>query len=108
MDMLIDNACKVAEEFTKLFYEAMDKKRHTLNRFYMDSATIAWDGHGETGKDSIQKMLEGLPMTVHTLSTLDAQPVSSKYSCIQCMQRLKWKFSWSGKRPADRSRSGFG
>lgn len=78
MDMLIDNACKVAEEFTKLFYEAMDKKRHTMNRFYMDAATISWDGHSASGKDAIQKMLEGLPLTIHTVAALDAQPVSSK------------------------------
>lgn len=46
-----------------------------MSRLYLDNATLSWNGNGTTGKDQIQKYIEELPSTEHTVTTLDAQPV---------------------------------
>ncbi|XP_034254822.1 NTF2-related export protein [Thrips palmi] len=71
----IRDACNTAEEFTKLYYESMDRSRHQLSRHYMDTALLVWNGTGSVGKDQIQKFLEALPTSQHTVNSLDAQPV---------------------------------
>lgn len=50
-----------------------------MNRLYMENATVSWDGNPVTRKEAIQKFLEDLPETNHTLTALDAQPVSCKF-----------------------------
>ncbi|XP_011166085.1 NTF2-related export protein [Solenopsis invicta] len=72
----IDQACRTAEEFTKLYYESLDKRRHLISRLYMDSATLIWNGNGVTGKDNIQKFWTDLPSSEHSIHTLDAQPIA--------------------------------
>ncbi|XP_045462318.1 NTF2-related export protein [Harmonia axyridis] len=71
----LDQACRVAEEFTKLYYEAVDKRRHMISRLYLDEGLLAWNGTGVTGNEKIQKFHMDLPASDHTLSTLDAQPI---------------------------------
>ncbi|KAJ1525047.1 hypothetical protein ONE63_009892 [Megalurothrips usitatus] len=71
----IRDACNVAEEFTKLYYESIDRMRHQLSRHYMDTALLVWNGTGSVGKDQIQKFLEALPTSQHTVASLDSQPV---------------------------------
>uniref|UniRef100_A0A0V0G602 NTF2-related export protein n=1 Tax=Triatoma dimidiata TaxID=72491 RepID=A0A0V0G602_TRIDM len=71
----VDQACKTAEDFTKHYYESLDKRRHLMMRFYMDNGVLIWNGHGTTGKDAIGKFLMGLPVTEHDLGSLDAQRV---------------------------------
>ena len=71
----IRDACHVAEEFTKLYYEYIDCRRHQLSRHYMDTALLVWNGTGSVGKDQIQKFLEALPTSQHTVTSLDSQPV---------------------------------
>ncbi|XP_026286532.1 NTF2-related export protein [Frankliniella occidentalis] len=71
----IRNACNVAEEFTKLYYESIDRMRHQLSRHYIDTAVLVWNGTGSVGKDQIQKFLEALPSSQHTVTSLDCQPV---------------------------------
>ncbi|KAJ9578367.1 hypothetical protein L9F63_005399 [Diploptera punctata] len=73
----IDQSCHTAEEFTKLYYESMDKRRHLMSRYYLDSSAsvLVWNGNGVVGKDEIQKFLMNLPASEHTLTSLDAQPV---------------------------------
>lgn len=41
----------------------------------MDTALLVWNGTGSVGKDQIQKFLEALPTSQHTVNSLDAQPV---------------------------------
>ncbi|XP_024874302.1 NTF2-related export protein-like [Temnothorax curvispinosus] len=72
----IDQACRTAEEFTKLYYESLDKRRYLISRMYMDSATLIWNGNGVTGKDNIQKFWTDLPSSEHSVHTLDAQPIT--------------------------------
>lgn len=79
----MDTACKAAEEFTKLYFEAFDGKRKLMNKFYMDDATFSWDGNPAIGKDAIQKFLDELPEMTHTLTALDAQPVFRTYFRIK-------------------------
>jgi len=46
---------------------------------YMDAATLIWNGNGVENKDSIQKFWTDLPPSEHTITTLDAHPIISKY-----------------------------
>lgn len=73
--MKIDESSRTAEDFTKVYYESLDKKRHQMSRLYLDNAIAVWNGNGTTGKENIQTFIQGLPSTEHTVSTLDAQPV---------------------------------
>ncbi|KOC67003.1 NTF2-related export protein, partial [Habropoda laboriosa] len=41
----IDQACRTAEEFTKLYYESLDKRRYLISRLYLDTATLIWNGN---------------------------------------------------------------
>ncbi|XP_012531169.1 NTF2-related export protein [Monomorium pharaonis] len=72
----IDQACRTAEEFTKLYYEYLDKRRYLISRMYMDTATLVWNGNGVTGKDDIQKFWTDLLPSEHTINILDAQPIT--------------------------------
>ncbi|XP_071860965.1 NTF2-related export protein 1 [Bombus fervidus] len=71
----IDQACRTAEEFTKLYYESVNKRRHLISRLYLDTATLIWNGNGVEGKDNIQKFWTDLPPADHTALSLDAQPI---------------------------------
>lgn len=46
-----------------------------MSRLYLDNAIVVWNGNGTTGKENIQKYFQELPMTEHSVTTLDAQPV---------------------------------
>ncbi|OAD59444.1 NTF2-related export protein [Eufriesea mexicana] len=72
----IDQACRTAEEFTKLYYESLDKRRYLISRLYLDTATLIWNGNGMEGKDNIQKFWTDLPPSDHSVFTLDAQPIT--------------------------------
>ncbi|XP_053690476.1 NTF2-related export protein-like [Sabethes cyaneus] len=71
----IDTACQTAKEFTKLYYETVDNKRHQMARLYMDDGLLVWNGHGATGKDKIQAYFQQLPRSEHTMNTLNADPI---------------------------------
>ncbi|XP_066154051.1 NTF2-related export protein [Euwallacea fornicatus] len=71
----IDQACRVAEEFTKLYYETTDKRRQLMERLYLDTGLLSWNGNGVKGKKNIQTFISNLPYSDHTLVTLDAQPI---------------------------------
>ncbi|XP_011701684.1 PREDICTED: NTF2-related export protein-like [Wasmannia auropunctata] len=72
----VDQACRTAEEFTKLYYEYLDKRRYLISRMYMDTANLIWNGNGVTSKDNIQKFWTDLPTSEHAIHTLDAQPIT--------------------------------
>ncbi|XP_065368221.1 NTF2-related export protein [Calliphora vicina] len=71
----VEACCRTAEDFTKLYYQSFDKRRHQMNRLYLDNGLFVWNGNGASGKDNIQKYFIELPSTEHTISTLDAQPI---------------------------------
>ncbi|KAI8483860.1 NTF2- export protein 2 [Branchiostoma belcheri] len=71
----IDNACRAGEEFSKVFYETFDKRRHVLNKLYLDTANVVWNGNVVKGPQEITKFHDNLPHSEHTLITLDCQPL---------------------------------
>uniref|UniRef100_A0AAR5NYI0 NTF2-related export protein n=2 Tax=Dendroctonus ponderosae TaxID=77166 RepID=A0AAR5NYI0_DENPD len=71
----IDQACRVAEDFTKLYYDTIDKRRHLISRLYLETGLLSWNGNGVKGHEDIQKFIIDLPTSDHTLVTLDAQPI---------------------------------
>ncbi|XP_014484145.1 PREDICTED: NTF2-related export protein [Dinoponera quadriceps] len=85
----IDQACRTAEEFTKLYYENLDKRRYLLSRMYMDTANLIWNGNGVEGKDNIQKFWTDLPTSVHNILTLDAQPITGLEAATQLTFLIK-------------------
>ncbi|XP_076467408.1 NTF2-related export protein 2-like [Babylonia areolata] len=70
-----EQAAQAAKQFSDIFYECFDKKRHALKNLYLDSATMVWNGQAVSGKDSIIKFLEDLPTSITILNSLDSQPV---------------------------------
>ena len=78
----IENACSTAEEFCKIFFEKMDNKRHTIEKLYLDTATMSWNGNRVEGASAIQKyLLDKIPIkTYHNLLSLDAQPIGSAFT----------------------------
>lgn len=68
-----EQACDAASEFVKIYYDAIDKKRHILDRLYHDSATLLWNGNSVTGQAAISQYLNKLPSSEHKVETLDAQ-----------------------------------
>ncbi|CAH1101049.1 unnamed protein product [Psylliodes chrysocephalus] len=71
----IDQACRVAEDFTKLYYDTLDKRRHIINKLYLETGVLSWNGNGVIGSKKIVKFLMDLPGTDHTITTLDSQPI---------------------------------
>jgi len=72
----INRACKDGEKFSQLFYKAFDTRRHAISAFYMDEATLIWNGNGVNGKAAITQFYETLPTTSRVdVNSLDAQPV---------------------------------
>merc|ERR1712061_768494 len=54
---LIENACTTAEEFCKNFFDRIDNKRHTIEKLYLPTATLSWNGNKVEGASTIQKFL---------------------------------------------------
>ncbi|XP_072170931.1 NTF2-related export protein 2-like [Diadema setosum] len=68
-------ACEAGEQFYKVFYETFDRRRSLLGKLYLDSATMVWNGNGVSGSAGIMEFFEKLPVTEHTVDTLDCQPI---------------------------------
>ncbi|EAT37137.1 AAEL010849-PA [Aedes aegypti] len=77
----IDAACRMEEEFTKLYNEKVAKKRHQMTRLYMDNGLLVWNGNGANGKDNIQKYFQELPRFEYIMNTLTI--IESSQGC-QC------------------------
>ncbi|KIH56830.1 nuclear transport factor 2 domain protein [Ancylostoma duodenale] len=77
-DKLDEEICKEASSFTKIFYDAMDRKRDKINYLYCDSgATLVWNGNPVSGCDNIFKFISSLPETDHHLVSVDVQRVNA-------------------------------
>jgi NTF2-related export protein 1/2 len=70
----INEAARAGDEFTTIYYDHVDKKK-PINKLYMDNGLLVYNGNGFTGSANIAKFLSELPLTHHTISTLDAQPI---------------------------------
>lgn len=71
----IEESSKAAGDFTKVYYDSLDNKRHQMSRLYLDNAIAVWNGNEVTGKDNIQNFFVGLPDIEHSVQAYDAQPV---------------------------------
>lgn len=89
----IDQACRTAEEFTRLYYETLDKRRYLISKLYMDSASLIWNGNGVVGKENIKKFWTDLPSSEHTITALDAQPIT----CPEASSQLTFLVKVSGQ-----------
>ena len=77
----IENACSTAEEFCKNFYDRVDNKRHTIEKLYLPTATLSWNGNKVEGSSTIQKFLQDkIPKSGHRLLSMDAQPIGSSFT----------------------------
>ncbi|KAJ8298165.1 hypothetical protein KUTeg_024696 [Tegillarca granosa] len=76
-------AAEAGEEFSKLFYETFDKKRHVLQKLYLDTATLVWNGNCINGQTDIVNFYQKLPTTEHKLESLDCQPLPDEVSSGQ-------------------------
>ena len=52
-----------------------------MQRMYMDTGVLVWNGNGTTGKDDISKFLMELPVSEHTLCSLDSQTILGNTYC---------------------------
>ncbi|XP_037051620.1 NTF2-related export protein [Bradysia coprophila] len=71
----IDQSYQTADEFTKVYYDSVDKKRHQMSRLYLDNGLLVWNGNESSGKENIQKYFLDLPTSIHNVITLDTQPI---------------------------------
>ncbi|KAK6009671.1 nuclear transport factor 2 domain protein [Ostertagia ostertagi] len=77
-DRLDEEICKEASAFTKIFYDAMDRKRDKINYLYCESgSTLVWNGNPVSGCDNIFKFISSLPETDHHLVSVDVQRVNA-------------------------------
>lgn len=73
---LVDSSIKTATDFARLFYEALDKRRHTIGSFYDDCASHTWNGNAVAGKDAIVNFWSKLPVSETRYECIDVQPLS--------------------------------
>lgn len=71
----IEESIKTAGDFTKVYYDSLDNKRHQIARLYLDNAIAVWNGNEVIGKEEIQKFFITLPDIEHTVISYDVQPV---------------------------------
>ncbi|KHJ89963.1 nuclear transport factor 2 domain protein [Oesophagostomum dentatum] len=73
-----EKICKEASDFTKIFYDAMDRKRDKINYLYCDSgSTLVWNGNPVSGSDNIFRFISSLPETDHHLVSVDVQQINA-------------------------------
>nr|XP_045017180.1 NTF2-related export protein 2-like [Jaculus jaculus] len=79
----IDQACRAAEEFTNIYYETMDRRRHALARLYLDKATLIWNGNVVKGLEALNNFFEMLPSSDFQVNMLACQPVHEQATQAQ-------------------------
>jgi len=70
--------CQSAQKFSKLFYEAFDRRRNLVSKMYTDHASMVWNGEPLQGQSEIAKFIEKLPESEHTIRSLDAHHVNEQ------------------------------
>lgn len=71
----INEAARAAEEFTKIYYSNIDQKKLTINKLFMETALLVYNGNGFNGVDAISKFIKDMPETKHDITTIDSQPI---------------------------------
>jgi len=68
---------KVATQFSKYYYELLEKKPHKVGQLYLEHSVLQWDGNPIVTREGIQKFLEGLPSLTFTMMSLDCQQINA-------------------------------
>lgn len=68
-------ACDYGKQFAGIFYEKLDKGRHSLNKLFHENATLIWNGNHVFGLSKIAEFFENLPTSETELGSVDSQPV---------------------------------
>lgn len=76
----ISHACESGKKFAQVFYEKLDKNRHTMGQLFHESAALVWNGNVVKGKGNILDFYANLPTIETKLMCIDAQPVSDTIS----------------------------
>lgn len=71
----MSDACDAGRKFAELFYEKMDKSRHTMASLLHESVQLVWNGNQLLGKPAVVTFFEQLPVSETTLTAVDAHPV---------------------------------
>ena len=72
----INQAVATAEQFFELYYKKMDSERHSIDKMYLENASLTWNGNHVEGIADIKRfLLEKLPNSKTYVNCLDAQPV---------------------------------
>ena len=93
----ISQACESGKKFAEVFYEKLDKGRHTMGQLFYDSATLIWNGNHVKGKGDILEFYGNLPTVDTTLICIDAHPVSETISgdktsiLVTCNGKMRFK-----------------
>ncbi|KAH8029679.1 hypothetical protein HPB51_002701 [Rhipicephalus microplus] len=74
-----DQAAKAGEDFVRLFYETLEKRRHLLGNLFLDTANLVWNGNPHGSKEAISKFYESLPSCETDLICADAQPFRAEF-----------------------------
>lgn len=72
----ISQACESGKKFAEVFYEKLDKSRHTMAQLFHDNAVLVWNGNYINGKGNVLEFYGNLPTISTVLYSIDAQPVS--------------------------------
>lgn len=80
IQMKVEQACQAGQDFYRLYYDTIDKKRHLLTKLYLDTGEATWNGNNLKGKEAILKFFEELPTTEHKVESLDCHPLSAEIS----------------------------
>lgn len=74
-----DEAAKAGEEFARLFYETLEKRRHLVGNLFLDAGNLVWNGNPHNSKEAIGKFYESLPSCEVELAYVDAQPIRGEF-----------------------------
>jgi len=74
----LSQACESGKKFAQVFYEKLDKSRHTMGQLFHESAVLIWNGNFVTGKGNVLEFYGNLPTLDTTLIAIDAHPISTE------------------------------
>lgn len=88
----IRESVRIGQQFTKLYYESIDKKRNVMGKLYKDDAVLSWNGHGTKGNEEIVKYITELPPCDHELKCMDIHKLTTE----ACQNQIAYLISTSG------------
>ncbi|RWS26261.1 NTF2-related export protein 1-like protein [Leptotrombidium deliense] len=96
-EVKIAESCDYGKQFAEIFYEKLDKGRHSLLKLYHREATLVWNGNAVKGNGDIVVFFEKLPGSETHLLSVDAQPVedlpqiqNQKMMSVLCSGKMKF------------------